>query len=97
MHEPRGSRTDLSGRRFGRLTVIRSTDRRDGKGCVYWLCRCDCGNEVEVTGDKLLYGNYRSCGCLKEENMKNINRIQIRPEQKTRKRKIHKIEYMYTK
>lgn len=73
VHEPRGSRTDLSGRRFGRLTVIRSTDRRDGKGCVYWLCRCDCGNEVEVTGDKLLYGNYRSCGCLKEENMKMIS------------------------
>ena len=35
---------DLTGQKFGHLTVIkRDIDR--GYGTVYWLCKCDCGNE----------------------------------------------------
>lgn len=58
---------DLSGQRFGRLTVLEATSRRDKKGSVYWRCRCDCGKELEATQDNLMYGNYRSCGCRQEE------------------------------
>lgn len=58
---------DISGQKFGRLTAIYPTDKRDEKGSVFWHCRCDCGNELDVTGDRLLYGNYKSCGCLKGE------------------------------
>ena len=34
---------DLTGKKFGRLTVKYPTERRDKKGCVYWHCLCECG------------------------------------------------------
>ena len=63
---------DLTGQRFGRLTALYLTGKRDKKGSLYWHCRCDCGNEADVTEDSLVYGNYRSCGCLKKEIQKDI-------------------------
>lgn len=63
---------DISGKRFGRLTVLRVTDKRDQKGSVYWRCRCDCGQELDVTADSLMWGNYRSCGCLRREIQETI-------------------------
>lgn len=65
-------RKDLTGRRFGRLTAVCPIDRRDKKGCVFWKCRCDCGNETIVTEDNLVQGTTRSCGCLKREFQQNI-------------------------
>ena len=64
--------TDISGQRFGRLTALYHTDKRSKKGSVFWHCRCDCGNEVDVTEDGLLHGNYRSCGCLRLEIWKEL-------------------------
>lgn len=67
---------DITGRRFGRLVALSPTERRDKKGSVYWLCRCDCGNELEITENSLVYGNYRSCGCLKQDLQREItNRL----------------------
>lgn len=63
---------DLSGRQFGRLTALYPTEKRSGKCSVYWHCRCSCGKEVDVTEDALCHGNYKSCGCLKEEIQKKI-------------------------
>ncbi len=71
-HEHGHNRINLTGKLFGRLTAMYPTERRDQKGAVYWHCRCDCGNETEVSASRLMYGNYRSCGCLKAENQKNI-------------------------
>lgn len=56
---------DLSGRRFGRLTAIR-TDGNRGYGHV-WICKCDCGSEAEILGTSLRRGVSRSCGCLQKE------------------------------
>ena len=66
------ARSDIAGQRFGRLVAQSPTDRRDEKGSVIWHCRCDCGNEVEVTEDGLLHGNYKSCGCLRQEIWKEL-------------------------
>lgn len=63
---------DLTGQRFGRLTALYATDKRDRKGSVYWHCRCDCGNETDVTESGLVHGTSKSCGCLKAENQKKI-------------------------
>lgn len=63
---------DLTGQRFGRLVAEYPTDQRNKKGSVSWHCRCDCGNTVDVTADNLLWGGYRSCGCLRKENRKKI-------------------------
>lgn len=74
VHERDYNRVDLTGRRFGRLIALYPTEKRDRKGSVYWHCRCDCGNETDITESSLVHGNYRSCGCLKSENQKNISK-----------------------
>lgn len=64
---------DISGRRFGHLTALYPTDRRDPRQSVLWHCRCDCGNESDIAYRNLVYGNYQSCGCLQEENQQKIS------------------------
>lgn len=57
---------NLIGQRFGKLTVIRKADEKKtygGKEYVAWVCKCDCGNEVEVITSALKNGNTTSCGC----------------------------------
>lgn len=58
---------DLTGKKFDRLLVIKKL-HRVGESCFYYLCRCDCDNEVEVRGDCLSGGGTRSCGCLNRES-----------------------------
>ena len=56
---------DLTGKLFGRLTVVQ---RSQNVGeCVAWLCKCKCGNYHVVTGANLRQGNVKSCGCLRIE------------------------------
>jgi len=57
-------RKDLTERRFGRLVALEPTDRRDSRGNVIWLCKCDCGATAQVPVNSLTSGNTRSCGCL---------------------------------
>ena len=64
---------DITGQRFGQLTALYPTTERDQKHSVLWHCRCDCGNEVDISYGNLVYGNYKSCGCLRAENQKRIN------------------------
>lgn len=63
---------DLTGMRFGRLTVIGRGDDYiypNGKHRVKWKCKCDCGNVIEITANNL--GRHaNSCGCLNKENTK---------------------------
>lgn len=64
------ARKDLTGQRFGRLTVIRATEQRTSFGCVIYECLCDCGNVCLVWGNRLTtktHSRKRSCGCLYEE------------------------------
>lgn len=56
----RGRFEDLSGHIFGRLTVLRRVGVR--RGYATWLCRCECGTEVEVSSDKLKCGRRTKCG-----------------------------------
>ena len=56
---------DLTGQRFGRLTVIRLTeDLLTSNWSKQWLCKCDCGSEAIVSSSNLVSGATRSCGCL---------------------------------
>ena len=59
-------REDLSGQRFGKLTVLRDSGERY-QGNTIWECRCDCGNITKVRGPSLKDGNTKSCGCLDRE------------------------------
>ncbi|MNB58690.1 hypothetical protein D3C87_364080 [compost metagenome] len=54
-----------AGERYGRLLVlVRAGFRRES---AVWLCRCDCGNQVEVAAPELSNGDTQSCGCLQKE------------------------------
>lgn len=56
---------DLTGMRFGRLTVLERAGSV-GKSAA-WRCRCDCGKEVTARADNLRSGGTRSCGCLRKD------------------------------
>ena len=62
---------DLTGMKFGRLTVIRKSDKKASK--AYWVCECECGNVREVASSSLRNGKSKSCGCLKKENMVGLS------------------------
>ncbi len=72
---PKPARYDLTGRRFGYLTVVAQTSRRQHKYIV-WKCVCKCGREVEIPSGMLLEGNTTSCGCLNTEILQHHNRYQ---------------------
>jgi hypothetical protein len=53
---------DLTGMRFGSLTVISPTSERKNNSPV-WVCRCDCGEETKASSRKLTNHLKKSCGC----------------------------------
>lgn len=61
-----GAKIDLSGQKFGRLTVIKENGR-DASNKIMWLCKCDCGNEKTIRGNDLRSGKILSCGCYQQE------------------------------
>lgn len=69
---------DLTGKKFGRLTVIGLDDR--GTRRTYWVCQCECGNIKVARSDALVSGRTKSCGCIKKEQDK-INLSQLRHNQ----------------
>ena len=71
-----GNFIDLTGKRFGRLTVIERADNSD-KGRVRWKCRCDCGNNSVVRSSDLLSGATKSCGCLTKERIIEANNRKV--------------------
>lgn len=87
----RGDYIDITGQRFGMLTVIgfshfseapSSKHLKNGRR-TYWLCQCDCGNEVVRRKDTLNSGHaldtiYMSCGCMSKE----VNRQRFIEEHK---------------
>lgn len=61
-----GKKIDLTNHRFGRLVVLKK-DHVGERGRGFWLCRCDCGNEVVKKTQSLTDGRAVSCGCRREE------------------------------
>ena len=55
---------DLSGRRFGRLTVVSLLAT---KPKTRWNCSCDCGAHTTKLAPHLVNGLSQSCGCLRRE------------------------------
>lgn len=62
-----GRAVDLTGMRFGRLSVVRKT--RSASGRVAWVCKCECGNETTTLTTELLKGHAKSCGCYHRDKM----------------------------
>lgn len=67
-----GKFIDITGKRFGRLTVISRSHVNQNKFIV-WECKCDCGNTTYVVAHQMKHGKVQSCGCLNQE--KRLERI----------------------
>ena len=65
---------DLTGQRFGRLTVVERVLPNKG-GNAIWRCQCDCGNEVDVWGSALRNGHTKSCGCFRSDTTKDVHTV----------------------
>ena len=59
---------DITGKRFGKLVAIKSTGEKQN-GSYSWLCKCDCGNEKDVSYGRLNNKITQSCGCLMSKDI----------------------------
>lgn len=62
---------DLTGKKFGRLTVVAMSEYNGEK--TKWTCRCDCGKEVIKPSYYLKTSPCPSCGCYAEEKKKEMS------------------------
>lgn len=60
---------DLTGQKFGKLTVIGLADSTDKKK---WICQCECGNKAIIYGTNLRRGLSKSCGCSKKDKRTDV-------------------------
>lgn len=61
-------RKDLTGQKFGKLTVIEMLYGYNGTKVTKCLCNCDCGSKGVIrTSYALEHGHDQSCGCMKKE------------------------------
>jgi hypothetical protein len=77
---------DLTGRRFGCLTVLKLSDNQFHNE-LYWTTRCDCGTIKDISGHSMKSGNTISCGCKKRsvgemiiDKLLTTNEIAFKPE-----------------
>lgn len=74
------SHIDLTGSKYGKLTVINKNGFTDKNKFGYrhaiWHCLCDCGNYVDRTTDVLKRG-HSSCGCSNKENLERMAKKNI--------------------
>ena len=82
--------SDLTGRRFGRLTAIERVES-DKSGRIRWKCLCDCGKETIVAATRLRNGKSISCGCYQKEAVRAHNLTHGMTQQKTEERRIPRI------
>ena len=70
MRKPPKNRIQLTGQKFGRLTVIEEGRRAHKQR--YWHCQCECGNNTIAAQTQLRNGKTQSCGCLQRESAREL-------------------------
>lgn len=63
---------DLTGKRFGHLTIIGPSCARK-QGQIVWRYRCDCGNEGVRVGGNLKRRSVQSCGCRTPQRIRETH------------------------
>ena len=71
---------DLTGNKYGRLTVLNKDNERKSNSGSYWVCQCDCGNIKSVKSSSLRRGEIQSCGCLRNEKVAQSKKQQSENE-----------------
>lgn len=81
----KGKFVDITGKKFGRLTVIKRVENyispKYNRQTSQWLCKCSCGNEKTLLITNLNNGTVKSCGCLLKERTHGGNLNPNRKEQ----------------
>ena len=52
------------GTKFGKLTVMYEQKERKNNS-IYYHCKCECGNELDVQRTHLIQNETKSCGCVR--------------------------------
>lgn len=60
---------DITGLKFGRLTVLEKVGKQNKHHRSHWICKCDCGKIIEAREDSLRNGHTTSCGCYNRERV----------------------------
>lgn len=83
---------DLTGQKFGSLTVIEKCGTDKTHKNAMWLCRCDCGGKTKTTTSHLKSGHTQSCGCLKLERFVNGGiKTRFKPKHNLCKTRLYRI------
>ena len=69
-------RSNIAGERFGNLVAVRY-DHTDEKYRQHWLFQCDCGNTKILPIASVKWNRVRSCGCLLEKHISELNKQDI--------------------
>jgi hypothetical protein len=71
---------NLTGERFGRLTVTGKYEKRGKSSNYYWECVCSCKDKtiIFVKNSHLKEGNTNSCGCLQKEKIKEVGKRNVK-------------------
>lgn len=71
------TKKDIAGNKYGMLTALYDTGKRDKKGCIIWHSKCECGNEIDISYNTLVYGDVVSCGCRKRQTGREFQKYQV--------------------
>ena len=82
---------DLSGKKFGKLTVIKYNPKI--KRFKEWLCKCDCGAFVYIRQYKLIYNHVYSCGCTHLINKHGLRRLHSKRQKEKEKLDYLKLDF----
>lgn len=66
---------DITGQRFGFLTILEKSDKRDNSKAQFWRVQCDCGNQKEINGAGIRRGVVVSCGCFAKKQRLKANTV----------------------
>lgn len=73
---------DLTGQKFGKLTVLTAATKEERENFnkkqerSYFWCQCDCGSApVLISGNELIKGRTKSCGCTRSFGEEQISKI----------------------
>ncbi|MDS7057025.1 hypothetical protein NXG04_06890 [Klebsiella pneumoniae] len=67
---------ELTNIKFGRLTVVRETEKPTHLKRIesYWICKCECGKEIISGRNRLITNHTTSCGCFQKEKVGETNK-----------------------
>lgn len=68
-------RVELTGQKFGKLTVIQIGKKRGNSSSEFWDCKCECGNPHTISSQHLREGAISSCGCMTEEDIQDVEKF----------------------